>query len=114
MMLTYMFHFGLPGNIRTKEQIAAASAADLLCCFEVLNTDVSWTSNVKNIDKHIPELKKNSPFYLYCKAGYRSVVASSLINRVSDLKLINVEGGYDLNALAESANEHVNALIEFN
>ena len=51
---------------------------------------------LKNIDKHIPELKKNSPFYLYCKAGYRSVVASSLINRVSDLKLINVEGGYDL------------------
>ena len=25
-----------------------------------------------------------------------------------------LEGGYDLNALAESANEHVNALIEFN
>ena len=51
---------------------------------------------LKNIDKHIPELKKNSPFYIYCKAGYRSVVASSFINRVSDLKLINVEGGYDL------------------
>ena len=51
---------------------------------------------LKNIDKHIPELKKNSPFYIYCKAGYRSVVASSFINRVNDLKLINVKGGYDL------------------
>jgi len=30
-------------------------------------------------------------------------------------KVVSVlEGGYDLNALAESANEHVNALIEFN
>ena len=30
-------------------------------------------------------------------------------------KVISIlEGGYDLNALAESANEHVNALIEFN
>ena len=25
-----------------------------------------------------------------------------------------LEGGYDLNALAESANEHVSALLEFN
>jgi acetoin utilization deacetylase AcuC-like enzyme len=25
-----------------------------------------------------------------------------------------LEGGYDLNALAESTNEHVNALLEFN
>ena len=51
---------------------------------------------LKDIGKHILEFKKNSPFYIYCKAGYRSVVASSLINRVSNLKLINVEGGYDL------------------
>ena len=30
-------------------------------------------------------------------------------------KVVSVlEGGYDLNALAESANEHVNALLEFN
>jgi acetoin utilization deacetylase AcuC-like enzyme len=30
-------------------------------------------------------------------------------------KVVSIlEGGYDLNALAESANEHVNALIEFN
>ena len=30
-------------------------------------------------------------------------------------KVVSIlEGGYDLNALAESANEHVNALLEFN
>ena len=30
-------------------------------------------------------------------------------------KVVSIlEGGYDLNALAESANEHVSALLEFN
>jgi acetoin utilization deacetylase AcuC-like enzyme len=30
-------------------------------------------------------------------------------------KVVSIlEGGYDLNALAESANEHVNAMLEFN
>ena len=30
-------------------------------------------------------------------------------------KVVSIlEGGYDLKALAESANEHVNALLEFN
>ncbi|MBC8307593.1 MAG: histone deacetylase family protein, partial [Pelagibacterales bacterium] len=37
----------------------------------------------------------------YAKANCNSKVVSIL------------EGGYDLNALAESANEHVNALLEF-
>ena len=36
-------------------------------------------------------------------------------NKFTKGKVISIlEGGYDLNALAESANEHVNALIEFN
>ena len=36
-------------------------------------------------------------------------------NKFTGGKVISIlEGGYDLNALAESANEHVNALIEFN
>ncbi len=38
------------------------------------------------------------------------VTASSTAGKVISI----LEGGYDLNALAESANEHVNALIEFN
>ena len=42
------------------------------------------------------------------------------INDIATKKFTNgkvvsvLEGGYDLNALAESANEHVNALLEFN
>ena len=36
-------------------------------------------------------------------------------NKFTAGKVVSIlEGGYDLNALAESANEHVNALVEFN
>ncbi len=36
-------------------------------------------------------------------------------NEFTTGKVVSIlEGGYDLNALAESANEHVNALVEFN
>ena len=39
----------------------------------------------------------------------------SVTNKYTGGKVVSIlEGGYDLNALAESANEHVNALIEFN
>ena len=36
-------------------------------------------------------------------------------NKFTHGKVVSIlEGGYDLNALAESANEHINALTEFN
>ena len=36
-------------------------------------------------------------------------------NKFTTGKVVSIlEGGYDLNALAESANEHVNALVEYN
>ena len=50
---------------------------------------------LKKIDKYIDELRKNAPLYIYCKGGYRSVIASSIISKARDLKLINIEGGYD-------------------
>ena len=50
---------------------------------------------LKKIDKYINELRKNAPLYIYCKGGYRSVIASSIISKSRDLKLINIEGGYD-------------------
>ena len=50
---------------------------------------------LKKIDKYINELRKNAPLYIYCKGGYRSGIASSIISKARDLKLINIEGGYD-------------------
>jgi len=63
--------------------------------FKISHFPGAQNTPLKNIEKHIPVLKENSPFYLYCKAGYRSVVASSIINKVNEFELINVEGGYD-------------------
>ena len=41
----------------------------------------------------------------------RTLIAT---NKFTNGKVVSIlEGGYDLNALAESANEHVNALLEF-
>ena len=64
--------------------------------FKISHFNGAKNAPLKNIGKYIHELRKNSPLYLYCKAGYRSVVASSIINKVNDFKLINIEGGYDM------------------
>ena len=54
-MLIYIFYLGSPGNICTKDEITAeeirrrrrrTSSAVL----KVLNTDVSWTSKIEDID----------------------------------------------------------------
>ena len=42
----------------------------------------------------------------------RAIIATNEFTKGRVVSIL--EGGYDLNALAESANEHVNALIEFN
>ena len=63
-----------------------------------------------HIDDPLAQLQLSSKDYYeltkrtleYAKTNCKSKVVSIL------------EGGYDLNALAESANEHVNALLEFN
>ena len=51
------------------------------------------------------------------KSGTKIIdyVGKILTNKFTKGKVVSIlEGGYDLNALAESANEHVNALVEFN
>mgnify|MGYP001202303706 CR=1 FL=1 len=52
---------------------------------------------------------RSKDFYEITK---RTLAATS---KFTEGKVVSIlEGGYDLNALAESANEHVNALVEFN
>ena len=52
---------------------------------------------------------KSEDFYEITK---RTLAAT---NNFINGKVVSVlEGGYDLNALADSANEHVKALLEFN
>ena len=55
----------------------------------------------ENIDKHKKSVALN--------------ITIQSTKKFNNGKIVSIlEGGYDLNALAESANEHVNALLEFN
>ena len=52
---------------------------------------------------------KSQDFYEITK---RTILSTQKFNKGKVVSIL--EGGYDLNALAESANKHVNALLEFN
>ena len=61
-------------------------------------------------DDPLAQLHLNSKdFYEITK---RAIISTKQFNKGKIVSIL--EGGYDLNALAESANEHVNALLEFN
>ena len=64
--------------------------------FKVSHFPGARSAPLKNIDKYISELREDSTFYIYCKSGYRSVIASSIINKANNFELINIEGGYDM------------------
>tara|TARA_X000001036_G_scaffold326321_1_gene304838 strand:- start:1442 stop:2824 length:1383 start_codon:yes stop_codon:yes gene_type:complete len=64
--------------------------------FKVGHFPGARSAPLKNIDKYISELREDSTFYIYCKSGYRSVIASSIINKANNFELINIKGGYDM------------------
>ena len=64
--------------------------------FKVGHFPGARSAPLKNIDKYISEIREDSTFYIYCKSGYRSVIASSIINKANNFELINIEGGYDM------------------
>ena len=63
--------------------------------FKISHFPGAKNTPLKKIDKYLDELRKSAPLYIYCKGGYRSIIASSIISKDCDLKLINIEGGYD-------------------
>lgn len=56
--------------------------------------------NAKNLPlaeliNRLSELDKSSSYYVYCKSGYRSMIAISLLKREGFKHIINVKKGYD-------------------
>jgi glyoxylase-like metal-dependent hydrolase (beta-lactamase superfamily II)/rhodanese-related sulfurtransferase len=47
------------------------------------------------INEHLTEFPKQSPFYVHCAGGYRSVIASSILKARGYHNVINVLGGFD-------------------
>ena len=46
------------------------------------------------LNKHISEFPKNKAFYVHCAAGYRSVIAASILKARGFHNVIDVAGGY--------------------
>lgn len=42
-----------------------------------------------------PEIDHEAPLAVHCKSGYRSMIASSLLERAGFMKIFNVAGGFD-------------------
>jgi len=42
-----------------------------------------------------PELDHDAPIAIHCKSGYRSMIASSLLQRAGFKHVIDVSGGFD-------------------
>jgi len=42
-----------------------------------------------------PEIDRDAPLAVHCKSGYRSIIASSLLERAGFRHLLNVAGGFD-------------------
>lgn len=48
-----------------------------------------------DLNAHLAEIPKDSPFYLHCKSGYRSLIASSILKARGYHNGIDVQGGFD-------------------
>jgi hydroxyacylglutathione hydrolase len=42
-----------------------------------------------------PEINRDAPIAVHCKSGYRSMIASSLLERAGFHHILNVAGGFD-------------------
>jgi rhodanese-related sulfurtransferase len=42
-----------------------------------------------------PEIDRDAPLAVHCKSGYRSMIASSLLQRAGFTKILDVAGGFD-------------------
>ena len=69
---------------------------------EFLSEHVLNASNtpLSYLNDHLSEFPSNSPFYLNCAGGYRSMIAASILKSRGIHNLINISGGF--NAIKEA------------
>jgi rhodanese-related sulfurtransferase len=56
--------------------------------------DATWWP-LDNFKVSPPEMDQDAPIAVHCKSGYRSMIASSLLQRAGYKHVINVVGGFD-------------------
>ena len=64
---------------------------------EYLNGSVNGSLNIPliNLTENLKKVKPNNKSYVYCKGGYRSMTASSILNSKGINNITNIIGGYD-------------------
>ena len=89
-------------NIKAEDFISLNSKFDLDILDvrsqnENLNGSVKGSLNIPliNLSENINKVKPNSKTYIYCKGGYRSMIASSILNSNGKKNITNIIGGYD-------------------
>ena len=89
-------------NIKAEDFISLNSKFDLDILDvrsqnENLNGSVKGSLNIPliNLSENINKVKPNSKTYIYCKGGYRSMIASSILNSNGIKNITNIIGGYD-------------------
>ena len=94
-------------SVDTISSIPAAEFAEILlrepnAVFDVRKDNEYLSQRLENaqhspldfINDHLDRFPKESPFYLYCAGGYRSIIAASILKKRGVHNLINVEGGF--------------------
>ena len=89
-------------NIKAEDFISLNSKFDLDILDvrsqnENLNGSVNGSLNIPliNLSENIMKVKPNSKTYVYCKGGYRSMIASSILKLNGIKNITNIIGGYD-------------------
>jgi hydroxyacylglutathione hydrolase len=59
------------------------------------NVDKSINIPLSDLNDKILELDKSATYYIYCKSGYRSIIASSIMKKEGFRNVINIETGYE-------------------
>ena len=64
---------------------------------EYLSGSVDGSLNIPliNLTDNLDKLNSNKRSYIYCKGGYRSMIASSILNSKGINDITNIIGGYD-------------------
>ncbi len=73
-----------------------------IAIFDVRKSGEYTNEHIKNVpntpldflNNHIAEFPKNTPFYLHCAGGYRSVIACSILKARGFHHVIDIAGGY--------------------
>jgi glyoxylase-like metal-dependent hydrolase (beta-lactamase superfamily II)/rhodanese-related sulfurtransferase len=98
-------------NVETLQSIEASQLTEEMTILDVRNApefDVkrvqdAITIPLAEIETRSDELDMSKTYYVHCKSGYRSVIASSILQRQGFKNLVNVLGGF---TAIENENRH--------